>query len=169
VEIARALATAPKFILLDEPFAGVDPISVGDIKQIIHHLKAKGIGVLFTDHNVRETLDICETASSSRNSARASRNDRKLWVPPLSDRRYPLHIDRGKRALGHWGYRTRSDLPALPDPTYCPLDVQPVEQAHVGKKRITPSPGSFSTTTKRGKKSAVQAEAFLSQPPDRSP
>ena len=62
VEIARALAANPKFILLDEPFAGVDPISVGDIKQIIHHLKAKGIGVLITDHNVRETLDICETA-----------------------------------------------------------------------------------------------------------
>lgn len=62
VEIARALATEPKFILLDEPFAGVDPISVGDIKQIIHHLKAKGIGVLITDHNVRETLDICEIA-----------------------------------------------------------------------------------------------------------
>lgn len=62
VEIARALATNPKFILLDEPFAGVDPISVGDIKQIIHHLKNKGIGILITDHNVRETLDICETA-----------------------------------------------------------------------------------------------------------
>lgn len=62
VEIARALATAPKFILLDEPFAGVDPISVGDIKQIVQHLKNKGIGVLITDHNVRETLDICETA-----------------------------------------------------------------------------------------------------------
>ncbi len=62
VEIARALATEPNFILLDEPFAGVDPISVGDIKQIIHHLKAKGIGVQITDHNVRETLDICETA-----------------------------------------------------------------------------------------------------------
>ena len=62
VEIARALATSPKFILLDEPFAGVDPISVGDIKQIINHLKSKGIGVLITDHNVRETLDICETA-----------------------------------------------------------------------------------------------------------
>ncbi|WP_462381505.1 LPS export ABC transporter ATP-binding protein [Pseudomonas sp. Marseille-QA0892] len=62
VEIARALATEPKFILLDEPFAGVDPISVGDIKQIIYHLKNKGIGVLITDHNVRETLDICELA-----------------------------------------------------------------------------------------------------------
>ncbi len=62
VEIARALASNPKCILLDEPFAGVDPISVGDIKQIIHHLKNRGIGVLITDHNVRETLDICETA-----------------------------------------------------------------------------------------------------------
>jgi lipopolysaccharide export system ATP-binding protein len=62
VEIARALATEPRFILLDEPFAGVDPISVSDIKQIIRHLKSKGIGVLITDHNVRETLDICEKA-----------------------------------------------------------------------------------------------------------
>lgn len=62
VEIARALATEPSFILLDEPFAGVDPISVNDIKQIIIHLKARGIGVPITDHNVRETLDICEKA-----------------------------------------------------------------------------------------------------------
>jgi lipopolysaccharide export system ATP-binding protein len=62
VEIARALATNPSFILLDEPFAGVDPISVNDIKSIINHLKNKQIGVLITDHNVRETLDICETA-----------------------------------------------------------------------------------------------------------
>ena len=62
VEIARALAVDPKFILLDEPFAGVDPISIGDIKQIILHLQNKGIGVLITDHNVRETLDICERA-----------------------------------------------------------------------------------------------------------
>ena len=61
-EIARTLATDPKFILLDEPFAGVDPISVADIKQIIQHLKNRGIGVLLTDHNVRETLDICERA-----------------------------------------------------------------------------------------------------------
>lgn len=62
VEIARALAMEPDFILLDEPFAGVDPISVNDIKHIISHLKSKGIGVLITDHNVRETLDICEKA-----------------------------------------------------------------------------------------------------------
>jgi len=62
VEIARALASDPHFILLDEPFAGVDPISVGDIKQVINHLSDKGIGVLITDHNVRETLDICDIA-----------------------------------------------------------------------------------------------------------
>jgi len=62
IEIARALATEPDFILLDEPFAGVDPISVSDIKEIIKHLRARGIGVLITDHNVRDTLDICEKA-----------------------------------------------------------------------------------------------------------
>lgn len=62
VEIARALAVDPEFILLDEPFAGVDPISISDIKQIIRHLQSKNIGVLITDHNVRETLDICEQA-----------------------------------------------------------------------------------------------------------
>ena len=61
-EIARALAADPKFMLLDEPFAGVDPISVGDIKDIIQSLKDRGIGVLITDHNVRETLAICEKA-----------------------------------------------------------------------------------------------------------
>jgi lipopolysaccharide export system ATP-binding protein len=62
VEIARALATEPRFILLDEPFAGVDPISVGDIQRIIQHLKQMGIGVLITDHNVQETLRICDRA-----------------------------------------------------------------------------------------------------------
>ena len=62
VEIARALAADPQFILLDEPFAGVDPISVNDIKDIIRHLRDKNIGILITDHNVRETLDICEYA-----------------------------------------------------------------------------------------------------------
>lgn len=62
VEIARALAANPQFILLDEPFAGVDPISVIDIKKIIEHLKERGLGVLITDHNVRETLDVCEKA-----------------------------------------------------------------------------------------------------------
>jgi lipopolysaccharide export system ATP-binding protein len=62
VEIARALATNPHFILLDEPFAGVDPISVDDIKKIIEHLKYRGIGILITEHNVRETLGICDRA-----------------------------------------------------------------------------------------------------------
>jgi len=62
VEIARALATAPRFMLLDEPFAGVDPISVLEIQQLIKHLQKRGIGVLITDHNVRETLKICDRA-----------------------------------------------------------------------------------------------------------
>jgi lipopolysaccharide export system ATP-binding protein len=62
VEIARALATRPRFMLLDEPFAGVDPISVVEIQQLIKHLQKRGIGVLITDHNVRETLKICDRA-----------------------------------------------------------------------------------------------------------
>ena len=62
VEIARALASQPRFILLDEPFAGVDPIAVIDIQKVIAFLKERGIGVLITDHNVRETLGICDRA-----------------------------------------------------------------------------------------------------------
>ncbi|HET7663579.1 MAG TPA: LPS export ABC transporter ATP-binding protein [Rhodanobacteraceae bacterium] len=62
VEIARALAAQPRYMLLDEPFAGVDPISVGEIQRIVRHLKDRGIGVLITDHNVRETLGICDHA-----------------------------------------------------------------------------------------------------------
>ena len=62
VEIARALAANPRFVLLDEPFAGVDPISVIDIQKIVEHLTNRGIGVLITDHNVRETLGICDRA-----------------------------------------------------------------------------------------------------------
>jgi lipopolysaccharide export system ATP-binding protein len=62
LEIARALAVDPKVMLLDEPFAGIDPIAVGDIKKIVTHLRDRDIGVLITDHNVRETLDICDRA-----------------------------------------------------------------------------------------------------------
>ena len=61
-EIARALASRPSYMLLDEPFAGIDPIAVGDIQQLVRHLKERGIGVLITDHNVRETLDIVDRA-----------------------------------------------------------------------------------------------------------
>ncbi len=63
VEIARALASSPSYVLLDEPFAGIDPIAVGDIRALVTHLKNRGIGVLITDHNVRETLDIIDRAS----------------------------------------------------------------------------------------------------------
>ncbi|MAS83076.1 MAG: LPS export ABC transporter ATP-binding protein [Legionellales bacterium] len=62
VEIARAVATKPRFLLLDEPFAGIDPISIGDIQKLIYELREHGIGILITDHNVRETLGICDRA-----------------------------------------------------------------------------------------------------------
>ena len=62
VEIMRALAIKPRFILLDEPFAGIDPLSVADLQQIIRELKNKGLGVLISDHNVRETLSVCDHA-----------------------------------------------------------------------------------------------------------
>tara|TARA_B110000240_G_scaffold197500_1_gene252928 strand:+ start:363 stop:1088 length:726 start_codon:yes stop_codon:yes gene_type:complete len=68
VEIARALASDPKFILLDEPFAGIDPISVIDIQEIIKELKSNNIGILITDHNVRETLDVCDRSYILNNS-----------------------------------------------------------------------------------------------------
>jgi len=63
VEIARALASEPSFMLLDEPFAGIDPLAIADIREVITYLKARGIGILITDHNVRETLDIIDRAS----------------------------------------------------------------------------------------------------------
>ena len=62
MEIARCLAADPKYLLLDEPFAGVDPIAVGEIRHLVHDLKSRGIGVLITDHNVRETLEIVDRA-----------------------------------------------------------------------------------------------------------
>jgi lipopolysaccharide export system ATP-binding protein len=62
LEISRALSTNPSFILLDEPFAGIDPLAVADIKNIVGHLKQRGIGILISDHNVRETLGVCDSA-----------------------------------------------------------------------------------------------------------
>ena len=91
-EIARTLATDPEYILLDEPFAGVDPISVSDIKEIIQQLKARQIGILLTDHNVRETLDICEKAYIvsegqliAQGSAEVILNDEKVRQVYLGD------------------------------------------------------------------------------------
>ncbi len=89
VEIARALASRPRFMLLDEPFAGVDPISVGDIQKIVLHLKDRGIGVLITDHNVRETLGICDRAYIlSDGSVLAHGNPEELLANPEVRRVY---------------------------------------------------------------------------------
>jgi len=84
VEIARALAAEPRFILLDEPFAGVDPLSVADIQQIIRDLAARGIGVLITDHNVRETLGVCSRAYIvNRGTVIASGTGTEVLANPL--------------------------------------------------------------------------------------
>ncbi|PIP80322.1 MAG: LPS export ABC transporter ATP-binding protein [Gammaproteobacteria bacterium CG22_combo_CG10-13_8_21_14_all_40_8] len=80
VEIARALAVDPKFILLDEPFAGVDPISIMDIKNIIEHLQMRGLGVLITDHNVRETLSACQYAYIVDNGELICEGDKETIV-----------------------------------------------------------------------------------------
>jgi lipopolysaccharide export system ATP-binding protein len=90
VEIARCLATDPKYLLLDEPFAGVDPISVGDIRNLVSDLKKRGIGVLITDHNVRETLEIVDRAyilhdgkvlmSGTPNDVVENENVRRVYV-----------------------------------------------------------------------------------------
>ncbi len=89
VEIARALASEPDFMLLDEPFAGIDPLAIADIRDVIAYLKGRGIGILITDHNVRETLDIIERASiihAGRGAVRgrARRDPRRSRRPPAS-------------------------------------------------------------------------------------
>ena len=98
MEIARCLAADPKYLLLDEPFAGVDPIAVGEIRHLVHDLKSRGIGVLITDHNVRETLEIVDRAyilhdgkvlmSGHDRRGRARRNG----APRLSGRELPDHL-----------------------------------------------------------------------------
>jgi lipopolysaccharide export system ATP-binding protein len=89
-EIARALATQPSFMLLDEPLAGIDPIAVGEIRELVSHLKHRGIGVLITDHNVRETLDVIDRAyimhdgkvlmEGSPNEVVADENVRRVYL-----------------------------------------------------------------------------------------
>ena len=94
-EIARALATRPAYMLLDEPFAGIDPIAVGDIQQLVRHLTGRGIGVLITDHNVRETLGLTDRAyiiysgEVLREGARRGHHQRPRSPPALSGRRIP--------------------------------------------------------------------------------
>ena len=89
VEIARALATSPKFILLDEPFAGVDPLSVADIKMMIRQLKQLSVGVLITDHNVRDTLEVCERVYIvHQGTVIASGSTQQILTNPVVQRTY---------------------------------------------------------------------------------
>ena len=80
VEIARCLASQPKYILLDEPFAGVDPIALGEIRNLVAQLKKRGVGVLITDHNVRETLEICDQAAIINNGQIIAEGNKKELV-----------------------------------------------------------------------------------------
>ncbi len=93
LEIARALASEPKFILLDEPFAGVDPISIADIKNIIKYLAKRNIGVIITDHNVRETLDICTRAYILNNGMVIAQGDAQLILANEEVRKVYLGAD----------------------------------------------------------------------------
>ena len=80
VEIARTLAAEPKIILLDEPFAGIDPIAIDDIKQVLNKLKEKNIGILITDHNVREALEICDQAMVISNGTLIAEGDKSSLI-----------------------------------------------------------------------------------------
>jgi lipopolysaccharide export system ATP-binding protein len=93
VEIARSLVPQPKFLFLDEPFAGVDPVNVNDIKQLVRLLKSEKVGVLITDHNVKETLDICDRAYVLRNGEMLSEGTPQEIVDDKNVRRYYLGED----------------------------------------------------------------------------
>jgi lipopolysaccharide export system ATP-binding protein len=93
VEIARSLVPQPKFLFLDEPFAGVDPVNVNDIKQLVRLLKSEKVGVLITDHNVKETLDICDRAYVLRNGEMLSEGTPQEIVNDKNVRRYYLGED----------------------------------------------------------------------------
>ena len=90
VEIARCLAAQPNYVLLDEPFAGVDPLAVADIRNLVRHLKDRGIGVLITDHNVRETLEIVDRAYILHDGAVLMTGHARKWSWPTDVRRVYL-------------------------------------------------------------------------------
>ena len=112
MEIARALATEPAFMLLDEPFAGIDPLAIADIREVITYLKGRGIGILITDHNVRETLDIIDTASIIHAGAGAVRRrpagdpERPGSAPRLPRRPVRLTKRRLTAATAQWSRRS---------------------------------------------------------------